>query len=74
MPRWASRLLLEIISARVDRLPDITEDDALAEGMQRTADKSGVESYRDLFESLNGDASWDPNPWVWVVVFRKVTA
>lgn len=73
MPRWASRMQLEIVAARVERLQDISEADALAEGMQPTGAKPAVESYRELFEAINGNGSWDANPWIWVVEFRKVT-
>jgi hypothetical protein len=64
---------LEIVAARVERLQDISEADALAEGMQPTGAKPAVESYRELFEAINGNGSWDANPWIWVVEFRKVT-
>lgn len=71
MPRRASRILLEVTGVRVERLQDISEEDAQAEG-------NGIEfgSYRagfcDLWESINGLGSWGANPWVWVIEFRKV--
>jgi hypothetical protein len=81
MPRAASRITLEITSVRVERLQDISEDDALAEGCSSTAivhedgeDYTGhyaSEEYQDLWESINGPGSWGANPWVWVVEFRK---
>ena len=77
MPRWASRILLEVVSVRVERLQDISEADALAEGgweykaCPRHKDPRG--SYRDLWESIHGNAqSWQANPWVWVVEFKRV--
>lgn len=74
MPRWASRILLEITAVRVERLQDISEDDAIAEGCFALGDCecTAVRQYRDLWESINGTTSWGANPWVWVVEFRRV--
>ncbi len=84
MPRWASRILLEIVNIRVERLQDITESDAEKEGM--TVKKVNIpqpgfkvgdplESYRDVFKflwnSINGKYPWESNPWVWVIEFKK---
>lgn len=73
MPRVASRILLEITAVRVERLQDISEDDAWAEGVSAcTVDASvtGVDLYRVLWEQINGPDAWAANPWVWVVEFR----
>ena len=88
MPRWASRITLEIVSVRVERLNDITEEDAKAEGCESgiwdqqsgvlagETDPEDVATFRDgygfLWESINGHGSWQFNPWVWVVEFKKV--
>lgn len=87
MPRWASRLTLEITSVRVERLQDISEADALAEGIAQVVrdklpvqqcgeydgiDVDPVDLYRDIWESINGPGSWDANPWVWVIEFKKL--
>lgn len=118
MPRWASRITLEITGVRVERLNEITEEDAKKEGIEPlfTEEKikerpdlaecrgqwsnylwhghfgkygmgnaksdrwshqfssytSPVGSYSSLWESINGTGSWDANPWVWVVEFRRV--
>ena len=82
MPRWRSRILLEITGVRVQRLQDINEADAQAEGcalecMTPTGDDSGSAIYGPggflaLWESINGPGSWNANPWVWVVEFRRV--
>ena len=88
MPRWASRITLEITSVRVERLQDISEADAIAEGCIQNPNgyyqggphkviglkqmATAVRAYRDLWESINGPSSWDANPWVWVVEFKRV--
>jgi len=93
MPRWASRITLEITEVRVQRLQDISEVDALAEGVEPTVVGAGwrryddpdcevvglipcctpVESYRSLWEHLSGPDSWDANPWVWAISFKRLT-
>lgn len=89
MPRWASRILLEITGVRVERLQDISEEDAAAEGIHydRTipfngpwfiepSDPQGYllasSCYQALWEQINGPGSWNANPWVWVVEFKRV--
>lgn len=82
MPRWASRITLEVTGVRVERLQDISEADAIAEGLTC---RNGLyatsgevwqidprKAYRDLWERLNGSGSWNANPWVWVVEFRRL--
>ena len=80
MPRWASRITLEVTGVRVERLQDISEADAVAEGC---ASKGAEElpaidqartDFQELWTSINGPGSWDANPWVWVVEFRRITA
>lgn len=85
MPRWASRLTLEVVSVRVERLHDITETDATAEGAEpdfwRSNHSHGMNSGSDhigpfsrQWDALNAKRGypWDANPWVWVVEFKKV--
>lgn len=83
MPRWASRILLEIVSVRVERLQDISEDDARAEGIAVDGNGHAVRddaynygsartAFAELWESINGAGSWAANPWVWVAEFRRV--
>lgn len=88
MPKWASRITLEITNIRVERLNDISENDAKAEGIECWMD-FGDEVYKDylgrhhalntpqfafksLWESINGFDSWQNNPWVWVVEFKRI--
>lgn len=89
MPRWASRIDLEISGVRVERLQDITEEDAKAEGAEpwkfnalqsMTSGEMGADCpYRGgfacLWDEINEDrATWHSNPWVWRVEFRKLEA
>jgi hypothetical protein len=83
MPRAASRILLEITGVRVERLQDISEADAAAEGWSRRPEVSddpqvhadaARDWYMDLWEQINGTGSWAANPWVWVVEFKRVTS
>jgi hypothetical protein len=78
MPRWASRITLEVVDVRVERLQDISEADAWAEGClgyddDVTGGQSGYGEYAQLWESINGKGSWDANPWVWVIEFKVST-
>ncbi len=66
MPRWASRITLEITKVRVERLQDISEEDAKAEGSAYRTE------FRDIWRSIYGDGSWAHNPWVWVIEFRRI--
>ncbi|HCF6977202.1 hypothetical protein DT381_29600 [Pseudomonas aeruginosa] len=76
MPRWASRILLEITAVRVERLQDITPNQCIAEGAWREKDKElgrgqeAIAAFADLWRSTGGD--WDANPWVWVIEFKRV--
>lgn len=110
MPRWASRILLEITDIRVERLQDISEEDAIAEGaiwtdngprawadQKKSFDElnpingwkegwshtgetrpercliSARGSYINLWGSINGNGSWNANPWVWRIEFRRIS-
>jgi len=91
MPRAACRILLEITDVRVERLQDISDEQAIAEGIEPFIDfqSSGhwrryrdggtnsyvdnpVMSYASLWSEINGAGSWEANPWVWVVEFKRV--
>jgi len=71
MPRWASRITLEVGAVRVERLQDISEADAVAEGVYTDPAAPAYDAYRMLWEQINGAGSWATNPWVWVVEFRQ---
>ena len=89
MPRWASRITLEITGVRVERLNDISEKDALAEGVSKNnqgnywvgefsncARFGSVSSFHSLWSTIHasdGPNGWAANPWVWVVEFKRVT-
>lgn len=102
MPRWASRILLEVTNVRVERLHDISEEDAIAEGLKAITkdgktikygipDRDGypgnddtgwdwcdwnvspVSAYKMLWESINGQGSWDLNPFCWVIEFKVIS-
>ena len=87
MPRAASRILLEIVSVRVERLNDCSEADALAEGVKgepcdhirlscEEIDCCGPTAkgmYAALWDQINGAGAWAANPWVWAIEFKRVT-
>lgn len=86
MPRWASRITLEITDVRVERLQDISREDALAEGIVIQPDGGyGLsdtshyhatdprQSYFSLWEAINGQGSVTANPWVWAVTFSPAS-
>ncbi|KUZ35244.1 hypothetical protein [Burkholderia territorii] len=82
MPRWASRITLEITGVRAERLQSIGWDDAIAEGIpdpRRAARRvdpveGTVAQFRQLWDGLNAARGygWDVDPWVWVVEFRRI--
>nr|WP_275973464.1 hypothetical protein [Rosenbergiella nectarea] len=75
MPRWASRIMLEITDIRVERLNDISEEDAKAEGAPTECCVIGDKyflGFRSLWKSIYGQDSWQSNPFVWVIEFKRV--
>ena len=84
MPRWASRILLEVTEVRVERVQEISEEDAQAEGIPERSPVPGPgaqvgyarAAFRELWDSINADRGhgWDANPWVWVVTFHRIQA
>lgn len=74
MPRWASRITLEVVEIRVEHLSEITFDSALSEGVDDITEEYWVKEWADLWDSINAKRGfgWGTNPWVWVVEFKKV--
>ena len=70
MPRRASRITLEIEAVRVERLHDITNEDAMKEGVTCNGTEPPAIAFERLWASINGQASWDADPLVWVVSFN----
>ena len=96
MPKDAARIFLKITDLRIERLQDITEEDAQAEGVERWIDtrlrskptrykvycdpdsphdpalysSAAYDSFQSLWYKINGQKSWDANPWVWVITFK----
>jgi hypothetical protein len=79
MRHWMSRITLELTAVRVERLNQISEADAQAEGVDgcfvwKGEVPSRVSLYQRLWEQINGAGSWAANPWVWALTFRRVGA
>ncbi|MDR3445942.1 hypothetical protein [Dyella sp.] len=84
MPHRASRITLEVTGVRVERLQDISEEDALAEGIDADMCRASIGkaplkagylpvcAFSYLWEQINGVGSWDANPWVWAISFRRI--
>lgn len=85
MPRWASRITLEITEVRVERVQEITVNDAIKEGyplgciehieqlgMKQLliANRMRIGWFQSLWDPLNAKHSWESNPWVWVISFK----
>jgi hypothetical protein len=74
MPRGLSRITLEITEVRVERLQDIGAADVWAEGIAHSPDVDPVHEFQALWESINGAESWEANPFVWCVGFKRLEA
>lgn len=91
LPKWGSRFWIDIGEIVVERLQDISEQDAISEGVEKDSsgwyktyggpdvwgrthkERTAKKSFQTLWKSINGVESWDKNPWVWVIKFKKVT-
>lgn len=73
MPRWASRILLEITNVRVERLRSMSQEDARAEGVIAASGPMEARlAFSELWDSIYGEESWKANPWVWVIEFKTI--
>jgi hypothetical protein len=77
MPRQASRITLEITDVRVERLQEITLGDICKEGLASSIYdfkpvQAGFLAFEELWDSIYGPDSWDANPWVWVIEFKRI--
>lgn len=88
LPKVAARIWLQVTDIRVERLQDITEQDAQAEGMEKIDESifcwrhyggkyagcsDARTSFQSIWQSINGDESWNSNPWVWVNSFNVLS-
>lgn len=76
MPRWASRITLRVTDVKIERLQDISEADAVAEGCLHHHDPSGdgqnvIEQFSHIWQGIHGPRSWDANPWCVAITFEK---
>jgi len=79
MPRWASRITLGVVCVGVERVQDISRDDAIAEGCPMPTQRKGMHHWPEvqfgsLWDRLNAKRGypWVANPWVWVIEFKKL--
>lgn len=84
MPKDASRIWLQVVNVRVERLEDIGSADCINEGISKThlgwKNYDGSpdwfsqprDSFKSLWQSINGEQSWESNPWVWVIEFKRI--
>jgi hypothetical protein len=75
MPRWASRITLEITGVCVERIMSISGIDALAEGIESVYGQGAdCSDFKELWDSINAERGfgWDANPWVWAISFRRM--
>jgi len=88
MPYSACRIWLKITEIKIERLHDITEEDAIAEGISLNPSLSEIvggfttdnimhfykatDCFKSLWDLINGEESWNLNPWVWVIEFEKI--
>jgi hypothetical protein len=86
MPKAACRIFLEITDVKVERLQDISEEDAINEGVELLPNNrykyylseyfdciNAVHSFQTLWKSINGAESWEANPFVWAIEFKQIT-
>ncbi|PWY39048.1 hypothetical protein [Pseudomonas sp. RW405] len=77
MPRWASRILLEVTDVRVEQLQAISIGQICKEGLARSIYEfipvtTAFDAFAEVWDSINGHGAWEANPWVWAVEFKQV--
>lgn len=74
MPRWASRITLEIVGVKVERIQEIPLSDTIKEGWPGLPEAKCLSEkwFMDLWESIHGPGSWERNDWCWVIEFRRL--
>lgn len=77
MPRWTSRILLEITEVRVEQLQAISIGQICKEGLARSIYEfipvtTAFDAFADVWDSINGPGAWAANPWVWAVEFKRI--
>lgn len=72
MPKSAARIWLQVESVRVERLQDISAKDSVLEGCCNPGSSTPKLAYEMLWESINGSGSWEKNPYVWVITFKRI--
>ena len=77
MPRWASRILLEVTDVRVEQLQAISIGQICKEGLARSIYEfipvtTAFDAFAEVWDSINGPGAWEANPWVWAVEFKQV--
>ena len=72
MPRTHAWIVFELTEARIERVQDLSEENAIAEGVAPAPGQPAIEAFAGLWAGIHGAKSWEANPWVWAISFRRV--